>query len=176
VLKNTTDEISEKGDLEQLNQMISNGNLIGAMSITIEDVGCLQTIKMLFFTIKNPGITYDEQIEMAEYIQANSDPSQRLLFIGVPELLSISNRKNFDRYVLYSADVLYMQVTGELTSYRQKVIDEKPPLIIGRNCSSRIDINVKDLCLWSELELFEFVNEEYEKIMQTKNYVVLQKK
>jgi len=178
VLKNITDKISEKGDLGQLYQMTNNGNLIGAMSIIIEDIGFLQTIKMLFFTIKSPGITYDEQIEMAEYIQANSDPSQRLLFIGVPDLLSISNRKNFNRYVLYPADVLYMQVNGELASYRQNVINEKPPLIISGNRSRTYNATttIFDFYLPKELELSEFIYEEYEIGKQSKNYIIFKKK
>ena len=71
-----------------------------------------------------------------------------------------------------------MQVTGELASYRQKVIDEKPSLIISGNRSRTYNATttVFDFYLPKELELSEFIYEEYEIGKQSKNYIIFKKK
>ena len=90
----------------------------------------------------------------------------------------LSNRKNFNRYILYPADILYLRETGELTSYREQVMNDKPPLIIIKKNRYAEDntSNIEDFLIPSELELSEFINEEYEIIMQTKIHGLFKKK
>jgi len=172
------DEITEKGDAGQVGQMIVEGNFIGAFPTIIEDIGFLQLIDMLFFIIKDPGITLEEQIEFAEYIEDNSNADQRLLFVAVPDIMFLSNRRNFNRYILYPVDRLYLEETGELASYQEQVMEEKPPLIIVKKQSNVEDntSNIEDFIIPSELGLSEFINEEYEIIKQTKIYGLFKKK
>jgi len=178
VLENIADEISEKGRGDQINQTIYNEGLIPAIPLIIEDVGIVRLITMLFFTTKSPGITADEQTNMAAQVDINSNPGERLLFIATPEILCLTHAKNFNRYILYPADILYMQGAGELTSYREKVMKEKPPLIIvnKKQFAENIATNLTDFSIPQELELLGFITEEYEIIMQTRNYGLFKKK
>ena len=178
VLKNIVDEISAKGRGDQINQTIYNEGLIPAIPLIIEDVGIVRLITLLFFTTKSPGITSDEQMNMAAQANANSNPNERLLFIATPEILCLTHAKNFNRYVLYPADVLYMKNTGELTSFQKKVIAEQPSLIIvfKKEHIGDISTNISDFYIPQELGLAEFIDDEYEIIMQTKNYGLLKKK
>ena len=175
VLKNIVDEISAKGRGDQINQTIYNEGLIPAIPLIIEDVGIVRLITMLFFTIKSPGRTSNEQTNMAAQVDANSNPGERLLFIATPEILCLTHAKNFNRYVLYPADVLYMQNTGELTSFQEKVIAEQPSLIIvfKKEHVGDISTNISDFYIPQELGLLEFIDDEYEIIMQTENYGLL---
>ena len=77
---------------------------------------------MLFFTIKDPGLTLGEQIEFAEYVEANSNQDQRLLFVAIPDIIFLSNRRNFNRYILYPVDILYLEKTGELVPEGSKKV------------------------------------------------------
>ena len=158
--------------------MITDGNFIGTFPIIIEDVGLLQLIKMLFFTIKKIDITLEEQIEMAEYIEANTNPDQRLLCLGVPELLFLSNRKIFNKHIFYPADIIYLQETGKLTSLQEKVMEETPLISVSKNYSIKDNASniTENFSIPQQLGLSEFINEEYEIMMQTKNYGLLKKK
>jgi hypothetical protein len=178
VMKNIIDEFSSKEKSDQINKIIINEGLLPAIPLIVEDVGILRIIKLLFFTTKNPGKTYQEQIDLAAQIDANSNPDERLLFIANPDILCLSHRKNFDRYILYPADILYMNGTGELTSYREKVISEQPSLIVvnRKQNSDNNSVNITGLNIPQELGLTEFIIEEYEKIWQTANHVLFKKK
>ena len=68
-----------------------------------------------------------------------------------------------------------MQNTGELTSYREKVIAEQPSLIIvfKKEHVGDISTNISDFYIPQELGLLEFIDDEYEIIMQTENYGLL---
>ncbi len=175
VLKNIVDEISAKGRGDQINQTIYNEGLILAIPMIIEDVGILRLVAMLFFTTKSPGMNSDEQMNMAAQVDANSNPGERLLFIATPEILCLTHAKNFNRYVLYPADILYMRGAGELTSFQEKVIAEKPSLIIvvKKEHVGDTSTNISDFYIPQELGLLEFIADEYEMIMQTKNYGLL---
>ena len=175
VLKNIVDEISAKERGDQINQNIYNEGLIPAIPLIIEDVGIVRLITMLFFTTKRPDITSDEQMSMAAQVDVNSNPGERLLFIATPEILCLTHAKNFNRYILYPADILYMQGAGELTSFQEKVIAEQPSLIIvfKKEHVGDISTNISDFYIPQELTLLEFIADEYEIIMQTKNYGLL---
>jgi hypothetical protein len=171
-------EIISEGNMGQVGQMISEGNFIGAFPTMIEDVGFLRLVDMLFLTNKDTGITLGEQIEFAEYIETNSNKDQRLLFVSVPDIMFLSNRRNINRYILYPVDKLYLQETGELADYQEQVMDYKPLLIIVKKHSDA-EYNTssfEDFIIPSEIGLTEFIKDEYEIAMQTNIYGVLRRK
>lgn len=177
VMTNITNIISERGDTHQIDEMLSHGDLLGASAIIIEDVGLPQFIKMLFFTKKTPDHTLEEQLEVANFIKNNSNSNDSLLFVATPDMCFLSGRKNFGgRHHLFASDLLYMQEAGKLTSFRERVMEEKPPLIIGHslywNTTSQ-NLNPYGFIL---LDLYTFIDAEYEIIMQSNYYIIFQKR
>lgn len=172
------DVLSEKGDLQEVNTKLSEGKVVDAISIIANDVGIAQFLKMMLFTVKTLDANLSEQIDVARYIEDHTNSTQRSLFIGNPEILFLSNRKNFDRYVLYPADILYMKKNGKLSAFIEKVMKEKPPIIVlsGKSSGKNNTSNLTGFYLPPDLNLSEFINREYEKTIQTKNYVLFQKK
>jgi|GEM_PF-4775603 len=172
VKEEINNKISEHGDISKINQTISKGDIVGTLSIIANDVGLPHLIKLMMFTMKTHHLNLTEQLEVSKYIENSTNLTDRLLFISTPELIFLSNRKNFDRYILYPADIIYMEKHGELTSYYEKVIEEKPVLIIG---DKKHTTNTTEILLPSGLDLYDFINREYNKVKETKNYIILKR-
>jgi hypothetical protein len=181
-LENITNEVIKKGDYEKIIKLKSEGNTMGVISVLIEDIGFFSLINKFFFTTKSLDTTLPKQIELAKYIETNLNSNQQPLFIGVPNLLFLSNCKNSCKYVLYPADILYMQSNNELSAFREKVINEKPQFIASFNFSCRINYtnifyNVDNICnIPPELELDEFIKDEYEIVKQSRDYDIFARK
>lgn len=177
VLENITIILTEKGDIDQFNQMMNNSDMIGMGSVLMEDVGLVELIKMLFFTKKTPDHTLEEQLEVVDYIKNNSNSNDSLLFATTPEILFLSDRKNFaGRYHLLGSSISYMKKLGELTDFRERVIKEKPPLIIGQNLYWNTTYSNLNPDGFIALDLYGFIDEEYEIAMQTNYYIIFKVK
>ena len=170
VMTNIRNEIIDKGDGEKISQMESNGDLLGKFSIMIEDIGFLRLIKKLFLTTKSFDVTLQDQTRFAKYIEEYSTKNQKLLFVATPHLLFLSNRKNIDEYTLIAQDIIYMQLNNELSAFRKKVIEEKPQLIISNNWTRLEYSSSNTPNIPPELELDEFINEEYKILKQSEYY------
>lgn len=134
-----------------------------------EKYGTVGFVSTFMFHRKGEQITVQDQLRVAEYIKNRTDKGEKILSLGSPEIVFLSERRSLIKYPHLKSDVfiLHLKKTSSIEDVRKKVINYRPKIMVMKFESSLGLLDLKD-----------FVSENYKKIpggISTKEYVIYER-
>lgn len=136
-------------------------------SLLIKELGIIKILKVIFIHPPSIASSLGEQIEVAKFVERNTDPDEKVLSFGASDILFISKRSGLTKHTQFGKlDIKYMHKKGDLINCQKKIKEEKPRLLVSR------DKEIVNNSKTQAVGLSGFMRENYKLKKSTTHYSV----